>query len=864
MLSILMPPPTENGATTNPENRSKQWVSLLQSYLESGSCYFDMSPVNEVGILQEDGSEDEDGDVVNMLHLGPDDWVNSTHVENLRKKSLDSLREGNNIDIASDQMEVNVHDTAGVAVDSESKAMGKSSFAGHDRVKAVTTELSQRTRSIKAKLHTLLKALQSKIELSSLSSFPLTQSMVQVRELRAEKLLLNDLLAKYKAEIINLQAEVKLRERRLSLKDRAMNFNSTGNAPVGGNAALGTSGDDVTEHFSNIKNSFLPTEAVPSTREMESGENLENKESANCDSATSTVSSALLQKHQVLEGELEEARQKEAGMISVMETLQQQLAESEALRCAADEALMMYIYHTVSSSGEGNDEIPEKLSSNLRTEMEKRWSREAQELVKCRQQLSEVRQQAFKRIEDLEIEKNQYCRRLSELELAMSVLTKSSDSRIASVTELTASQIESIRAEKEEAKSALHAIQQDLVTFEKTKSCLKEAEEVGNSTKRQCVQLSDRIKSLNTTIQLLEKNLEQSRCRESELTAALAAAEMNTEQKIRALALEAGMKDLQNEAEEGMITEEGNVDIAKYDTVRNAQEECHKALTSLVAKSESRIRDLTIELSDCKDNLNDLILEIEGVANEEERTREHNSLLVKQLKEAISDQKEVKMENLRLHQEIQELSDNIVNIKQENERLNIFSGQQVENMELLRQTEQNLQAEVHQLTCSLVDANTNGESKARALIECEDKCKQTEIESAECRRKLSDMKVRYNELSKRYESERRKGLDNERQLKSAQAKNVRLKCSHEDAVTETGDTCAKRSESEGNEMLDLTLNMLRCSVCRDRFKEVAITRCFHLFCRQCIDLNLSSRHRKCPACGERFGQDDVKTVYFVH
>jgi E3 ubiquitin-protein ligase BRE1 len=63
-------------------------------------------------------------------------------------------------------------------------------------------------------------------------------------------------------------------------------------------------------------------------------------------------------------------------------------------------------------------------------------------------------------------------------------------------------------------------------------------------------------------------------------------------------------------------------------------------------------------------------------------------------------------------------------------------------------------------------------------------------------------------------------------------------------------------------MLEMTLGMLRCSVCRDRFKNVAITRCFHLFCKECIDENLRNRHRKCPACGEKFGQDDVKTIYF--
>lgn len=70
--------------------------------------------------------------------------------------------------------------------------------------------------------------------------------------------------------------------------------------------------------------------------------------------------------------------------------------------------------------------------------------------------------------------------------------------------------------------------------------------------------------------------------------------------------------------------------------------------------------------------------------------------------------------------------------------------------------------------------------------------------------------------------------------------------------------------SEDKDMLEMTLGMLRCSVCKDRFKSVALTRCFHLFCKDCIDENIRNRSRKCPACGERFGQDDVRNIYFTH
>ncbi|MQM12666.1 hypothetical protein Taro_045585 [Colocasia esculenta] len=54
--------------------------------------------------------------------------------------------------------------------------------------------------------------------------------------------------------------------------------------------------------------------------------------------------------------------------------------------------------------------------------------------------------------------------------------------------------------------------------------------------------------------------------------------------------------------------------------------------------------------------------------------------------------------------------------------------------------------------------------------------------------------------------------------------------------------------------------ILKCGVCFDRPKQVVITKCFHLFCSNCIQRNLEIRHRKCPACGTPFGQNDVREV----
>jgi hypothetical protein len=57
--------------------------------------------------------------------------------------------------------------------------------------------------------------------------------------------------------------------------------------------------------------------------------------------------------------------------------------------------------------------------------------------------------------------------------------------------------------------------------------------------------------------------------------------------------------------------------------------------------------------------------------------------------------------------------------------------------------------------------------------------------------------------------------------------------------------------------------LLKCNVCHTRQKDVIITKCWHMFCKQCIAKNLEARHRKCPGCGHQFGQADVKQFFFT-
>ncbi|CAI5720154.1 unnamed protein product [Peronospora destructor] len=119
-------------------------------------------------------------------------------------------------------------------------------------------------------------------------------------------------------------------------------------------------------------------------------------------------------------------------------------------------------------------------------------------------------------------------------------------------------------------------------------------------------------------------------------------------------------------------------------------------------------------------------------------------------------------------------------------------------------------------------------------------------ETAEKSQREQQLQQEKQKHCEKCESFRKKIEDVERQLQ------------HSKLATSTGEL----TDLERFELRDLQ-KPVNCSVCQDRRKDVIISKCFHMFCKECIENNLKSRNRKCPTCKKMFGQDDVKTVWFT-
>jgi len=54
---------------------------------------------------------------------------------------------------------------------------------------------------------------------------------------------------------------------------------------------------------------------------------------------------------------------------------------------------------------------------------------------------------------------------------------------------------------------------------------------------------------------------------------------------------------------------------------------------------------------------------------------------------------------------------------------------------------------------------------------------------------------------------------------------------------------------------------LQCDVCKDRRKSCIVSKCWHIFCRECIENSLQARRRMCPACARAISRTEVHDIF---
>ncbi|XP_077240995.1 histone mono-ubiquitination 2 isoform X2 [Tasmannia lanceolata] len=137
------------------------------------------------------------------------------------------------------------------------------------------------------------------------------------------------------------------------------------------------------------------------------------------------------------------------------------------------------------------------------------------------------------------------------------------------------------------------------------------------------------------------------------------------------------------------------------------------------------------------------------------------------------------------------------------------------------------------------------------------------LELAEAEKELRWLRSAVDSSEKEFEENQQKAVEIQAELENERMENKKLE---EELMELNGKVAEMSSQSREAAMQKIQDEIkeckaiLKCGVCFDNPKEVVITKCYHLFCNQCIQRNLEIRHRKCPGCGTAFGQNDVRAV----
>ena len=74
---------------------------------------------------------------------------------------------------------------------------------------------------------------------------------------------------------------------------------------------------------------------------------------------------------------------------------------------------------------------------------------------------------------------------------------------------------------------------------------------------------------------------------------------------------------------------------------------------------------------------------------------------------------------------------------------------------------------------------------------------------------------------------------------------------------------SSKQDQSLREELEAYRQRIDCSTCDGvKMKSEVLIKCGHMFCKDCVDLNVKSRKRQCPSCRVKFDIHDTRTIFW--
>jgi chromosome segregation ATPase len=150
-----------------------------------------------------------------------------------------------------------------------------------------------------------------------------------------------------------------------------------------------------------------------------------------------------------------------------------------------------------------------------------------------------------------------------------------------------------------------------------------------------------------------------------------------------------------------------------------------------------------------------------------------------------------------------------------------------------------------------VDSRRDAEIKLRENLEHEKL--HLKILNSNLLKELSEWQSRVNSANELIEKYNKTIEELQQRLRNAQIENEQIRRTKQS-------TNGSLAEAELQDLQKL----IKCNLCQERRKSVVISSCMHCFCRECVNRDMiQARNRKCPFCGQKFAEAEVRDIHFL-
>jgi E3 ubiquitin-protein ligase BRE1 len=270
-----------------------------------------------------------------------------------------------------------------------------------------------------------------------------------------------------------------------------------------------------------------------------------------------------------------------------------------------------------------------------------------------------------------------------------------------------------------------------------------------------------------------------------------------------------------------------------------------------------RLEKMNRELSRSKEAQDEgeklLLAEMDEISKSVEELQEQNERLLQQVEEKYETSSMLVKEKLRTRKLQQKMTEENGILQEKCMRL----AEKVDaQSNLLRSTEIRLR--------SLQDMNNRLQEDVRQCQSSLEVFKKTSREDAF---KLQEMQDRHQTVQTSVEDLKNESLDRKLRLEEKELL-CRQLGEERDTLQRKLDRTSKLATSKSSvkdevveeEMKELR-RQLQCDVCKDRRKSCIVSKCWHMFCRECIDHSLQARRRICPACARSIARTEVHDIF---